>query len=103
MFWCDSCNHAETYTYTLPVLREDVSKNLIMALKNPAFLLKHGITLSDSLLTERINLSESNIIAQKGLSWALADLQQKNVLYGVDGFSFYVTLLGHLLLWHGPY
>ena len=98
VFICDGCGAIVTYYYTLPIIRDDVSKNLILFLKNT-------LNLEEPLLTTPINLKASNfdVTAQKGLGWALADLQQKNVIYDLNGFSFRVTLLGHLILWHSGY
>lgn len=93
-FWCTNCKHAEHYTYKLPILYDDVSKNVIQ-----------WITKLDPMLGVDITLNTSNFgpIEQKGLMWALADLQQKNLIYDLEGSSFKLTLLGQLLVWHGPY
>lgn len=96
VFWCDACGHAENHIYVLPILRDDVSKNLIM-------LLKHKLEMQQQVLPFVVTLNASNFIEEKGLYWALGDLQQKGIVYDVEGLDFKLTLLGQLLLWHGPY
>lgn len=93
-YWCDNCVNAYPIRYILPTLRDDVSKNLFL-------VIQQMIQKDLMLLRTSITLTDSNIIAQQGLRWALADAQQRGLITLVGDFQFKLTLLGELFLQYG--
>lgn len=95
-FWCPACMSSDNYDYRLPVLYDDVAKNVMLYIRK-----EYG--LHKQLLGQRLSLNTSNI--EEGLRYALAYMQNYGVVYDIDedDLSFKLTLLGQLLLWHGSY
>lgn len=95
-FECSTCGDIQIFTYTLPKLYDIVTQNAI-------HFIRKFVTDNTLVLTDVINLNTSNFIMEKGVAYALAYLQERNIIYDLKGFEFKLTLLGWLMLWHSGY